>query len=167
MTPIFKDRSFEMMFHLSKSCVQRIIEDVMSTTVRDIHRFYARSMDATGKMGASYEAKILLPLKTFAYGIPPHTFIDYFQMSKGLAARCCDVFALSMKLLNDEIYRRIPDALDLKRIAKLHKERHGVNGMFGSLDCMHTPCKNCPKGWHASFKSRKETCGPTVVLEAT
>ena len=91
-------------------------------------------MDATGKMGASYEAKILLPLKTFAYGVPPHTFIDYFQMSKGLAARCCDVFALSMKLLYGEEYLRIPDALDLKRIAKLHKERHGVNGMFGSLD---------------------------------
>jgi hypothetical protein len=123
-------------------------------------------MDATGKMGASYEAKILLPLKTFAYGVPPHTFIDYFQMSKGLAARCCDVFALSMKLLYDEEYLRIPDALDLKRIAKLHKERHGVNGMFGSLDCMHTPWKNCPKGWQASFKSGKETCGPTVVLEA-
>ena len=38
--------------------------------------------------------------------------------------------------------------------------------MFGSLDCMHTPWKNCPKGLQASFKSGKETCGPTVVLEA-
>ena len=88
-------------------------------------------------------------------------------MSKGLVAvRCCDVFALSIKLLYDEDYIRTPDALDLRRIAKLHKERHGVNGMFGSLDCMHTPWKNCPKEWNASFKSGKETCGPTVVLEA-
>jgi hypothetical protein len=71
-----------MMFRLLRSCVQRIIEDVMSTTVGDVHRFYARSMDATGKMGASYEAKILLPFKTFAYGFPSHTFIDYLQMSK-------------------------------------------------------------------------------------
>jgi hypothetical protein len=123
-------------------------------------------MDATGKMGASYEAKILLPLKTFANDVPPHTFIDCFQMSKGLAARCCDVLALSMKLRYDEEYLRTPDTLDLKRIAKLHKEHHSVNGMFGSLDCMHTPWKNCPKGWQASFKSEKETCGPTVVLEA-
>jgi hypothetical protein len=125
-------------------------------------------MDTTGKMGATYEAKILLPLETFAYGVPPHTFIDYFhQMSKGLNARCCDVFDLSMKLLYDEKYLRTSDALDFKRIAKLHKEGHGVNGMpFGSLDCRRTPCKNCPKGWQASFNSRKETCGPTVVLEA-
>jgi hypothetical protein len=55
-------------------------------------------------------------------------------MSKGLVAvRCCDVFALSIKLLYDEDYIRTPDALDLKRIAKLHKERHG-NGILGSLD---------------------------------
>jgi hypothetical protein len=31
---------------------------------------------------------------------------------------------------------------------------------------MHTPWKNCPKGWQVSFKSGKETCGPTKVLEA-
>ncbi len=49
-TPIFKDRSFEMMFRLSRSCVQRIIEDVMSSTVGDIHRFFAS--------------------KTFEYGVP-------------------------------------------------------------------------------------------------
>ena len=141
-TPIFKDRSFEMMFRLSRSRVQRIIEDVMSSTVGDIHRFFARSMETTEKMGASYEAKILLPLKTFAYGIP---LIHSLISSKCQTARCCDVFALSVKLLYDEEYLHTPDTLDLKRIAKLHKECHGVNGMFGSLDCMHTPWKNSSK----------------------
>ena len=38
--------------------------------------------------------------------------------------------------------------------------------MFGSLDCMHNCWKNCPKAWQASFKSGKESRGPTVVLEA-
>lgn len=165
-TPIFKDRTFIMMFRLSRLRVQRIFEDIMASTEGEEHRFYASSRDATGKHGASYEAKILLPLKTFAYGVPPHTFIDYFQMSKGLAATCCEMFAVVMKLIYDEEYLRLPDALDLKRINELHKKRHGVNGMFGSLDCMHTAWKNCPKGWQASFKSGKETCGPTVVLEA-
>jgi hypothetical protein len=108
-------------------------------------------MNATGKIGALYEAKILLPLKNFAYGVPPHTFINYFQMSKGLAARSCDVFALSMKLLYNEEYLRSPDALDLKRNAKFYKECHGVNGMFGSLDYMHTPWKNGPKGCHCNL----------------
>jgi hypothetical protein len=30
----------------------------------------------------SFEAQLLLPIKTLAYSVPPHTFMDYFQMSK-------------------------------------------------------------------------------------
>ena len=161
-TPIFKDRTFEMMFRLSRSRVQRIFEDIMA----EKHPFYSNSTDATGLKGASLEAKVLLPLKTFAYGVATHTFTDYFQMSPGLAAKCCDKFAETMKERYDEEYLRIPDATDLKMMILLHKERHQVNGMFGSLDCMHTGWKNCPKGWQASFKTGKESGGPTVVLEA-
>ena len=125
----------------------------MASTEVEVHHFYASST------GASIEAKIEQPLKTFAYGVPPHTFIDYYlQMSKGLAATCCKIFAVVMKLMYDEEYLHIPDALDLKRIIELHKECHGMNGMFASLDCMHTAWKNCPKGWQASFKSGTETC---------
>jgi hypothetical protein len=39
----------------------------MSTTVGEVHRFYARSLDANGKMGASYEAKTLLPKEILRY----------------------------------------------------------------------------------------------------
>ena len=161
-TPIFKDRTFQMMFRVCRSRVQRMLEDIMTTN----HPFYVKSVDAAGKRGACLEAKVLLPLKTFAYGVPPHTFTDYFQMSEGLAAKCCDEFAAIMKQLYDEEYLRIPDTTDMKRIIVLHKERHRVNGMFGSLDCMHTGWKNCPKAWQASFKTGKESGGPTVVLEA-
>ena len=38
--------------------------------------------------------------------------------------------------------------------------------MFGSLDCMHTRGKNCPKAWQQSYQSGKQSGGPTVVLEA-
>jgi hypothetical protein len=31
---------------------------------------------------------------------------------------------------------------------------------------MHTGWKSCPKAWQASFKTGKESGGPTVVLEA-
>jgi Plant transposon protein len=50
------------------------------------------------------------------------------------------------------------------RIAVLHKKVHGVSGMFGSLDCMHTQWKNCPVGWQGSFKGRAGY--PSIVLEA-
>jgi Plant transposon protein len=40
-----------------------------------------------------------------------------------------------------------------------------VEGMLGSLDCMHTHWKNCPVAWHQSCKG-KERGKATVVLEA-
>ena len=43
------------------------------------NRFYLSQYDGTGaKAGASLEAKILLPLKTMAYGTASHAFCDYF-----------------------------------------------------------------------------------------
>lgn len=87
-------------------------------------------------------------------------------MSKGLAARCCEEFAEAMQSLYCEEYLWVPDDQDLKHIVQLHQKVHGICGMLGLPDCMHTGWKNCPKGWQASFKSGKESGGPTVVLEA-
>lgn len=41
--------------------------------------------------------------------------------------------------------------------------------MFGSLDCMHTPWKNCPKAWQGSYVSSGQDSkkkSPSLVLEA-
>ena len=54
----------------------------------------------------------------------------------------------------------------MKNITKMHHQIHNVEGMFGSLDCMHNGWKNCPKAWQGSFVNRKEKNRPTVVLEA-
>jgi hypothetical protein len=68
-----------------------------------------------------------------------------------------------MQVRYDEEYLCIPDALDLK-IVKLHKEHHGVNGIFVSLDCMHTPWKNCPKhGRHHSKAGKKRAVQPRCL----
>ena len=63
-------------------------------------------------------------------------------------------------------YLRIPGKHNMKKITQLHHEAHGVQGIFGCLDCMHNCWKNCPKAWQQSYKSEKESGGPTVVLEA-
>ena len=94
------------------------------------HSFYTNIVDATGEEGASLEAHVLLPIKTFAYGVPPHTFTDYFQMSKNLACDCCDNFCQVMIKIYGEEYFRLPDCEDLKNITRLHKEVHSVNGML-------------------------------------
>ena len=112
-TPIFKDRSFEMMFRLSKARIQQLLEDVMNHV--HFHPFYSCNREAgKGNRQASLDAKTLLPLKTFAFGVAPHAFSDYFQMSKPLASKCCHVFSDTIRSLYSQEYLRLPDANDLK-----------------------------------------------------
>ena len=73
-------------------------------------------------------------------------------------------FTLVMKEIYTKEYLRIPTPADLKSLTKLHKAVHGVDGMFGSLDCMHTVWKNCPVAWQGSFKGKEKKS--TIVLEA-
>jgi hypothetical protein len=130
-----------MMFRLLRLRVQRIFEDVMQVN----HPFYTSNVDAPGKMWASLEAKVLLPLKNFAYGVAPHVFPDYFSMSKPLAKKCCDKFSEIMQQLSSQKYLRIANECDIKDIANLDKKIHGVQGMLGLLDCMHTVGSTVPR----------------------
>jgi hypothetical protein len=117
-----------------------------------------------GKSHASLEAKLLLPLKCLAYGVPPHTFQDYFSMSVTFAKECVRQFNRGVKEIYEKEYLRLPTADDLKEINNLHKQVHGVDGMLGSIDCMHVRWKNCPVAWQGSFKGKEKK--PTLVLEA-
>jgi Plant transposon protein len=159
--PTFRDRQFEIMFRLSRPRFQRLLEDVMAA---EIPFFKNLPMDAHGRIGAALECRLLLPLKTMAYGVPSHTFRDYFQMSETLARESCLQFHKAIKKIYQDEYLRLPDQQDLKNIVKLHKSVHGIDGMFGSIDCMHTTWKNCPVAWQGSFKGKEKK--PTIVLEA-
>ena len=159
-TPVFNDKQFDMMFRISRTRFQCIMEDIGATG----NKFYLNTVDAAGKKGASFEARLLLPLKALAYGVAPHAFSDYFQMSPGFARKCCKKFDLAMMEVYQKEYLRLPTAADLKAITKLHKSVHKVDGMFGSLDCCHTSWKNCPTAWQGSYKGKEKKA--TIVLEA-
>ena len=158
-TPLF-GAEFKVFFRLSKPRFQRLMEDVMAKEIK----FYQMKSNFLPTQQASLEAKLLLPLKCLAYGVPPHAFIDYFQMSKTFARACCLEFDKAIKLLYMKEFLRLPTKQDLKSILLLHKTVHGVDGMVGSLDCSHTYWKNCPKAWQGSYKGKEHM--PSIVLEA-
>jgi Plant transposon protein len=151
-TPLFNGREFDTMFRISRPRFQRIMEDIAATG----DPFYLSTVDAWGKVGSSFEARLLLPLKSMAYGVPPHCFRDYFEMSKSLARMCCIKFDQVIKAIYQQEYLRCPDSQDLKRINDIHKAVHNFDGMFGSLDCMHTYWKNCPIAWQGSYKGKEK-----------
>jgi hypothetical protein len=99
-----------------------------------------------------------------AYGVASHTFRDYFHMSNTMARSCCVQFDDAVRSIYSKEYLRHPSREDIVSINKLHKSIHFFDGLFGSLDCMHTYWKNCPMGWQGSFKGKEKK--PSIVLEA-
>ncbi|KAL7549247.1 hypothetical protein ACHAWF_012507 [Thalassiosira exigua] len=55
-------------------------------------------------------------------------------------------------------------ANDARATVKLHKEHHGIDGMFGSLDVTKVQWANCPSAWHGQFQGKEGV--PTIALEA-
>ena len=87
-------------------------------------------------------------------------------MSKTLARDCCKNFHDGLIQLYLKKYLRAPTQADLKGIVKLHRSVHrGVDGMLGSLDCMHTDWDKCPVAWQGAFKNGRKK-KPSIVLEA-
>ena len=160
-TALFKGKEFDMMFRISRARFDRMMVDFANSG----NSFYSGKTDCAGLKGASLEAKILLPLKTLAFGVAPHAFSDYFQMSQSLARECCRQFNKQIISVYKKEYLRVPTQADLKALSTLHEAVHEVPGMFGSLDCMHTFWKNCPVAWHGSYKNGKYS-GPSIILEA-
>ena len=104
-----------------------------------------------------------MPLKTLAYGVPSHTFLDYFQMSAYFGRKACKKFDKVIKMCYWDEFLHLPTLQDLQWIVKLYKEEHNLDGVFESLDCSHTYWKNCPKAWHGAYKG--EEIKPSIVLE--
>ena len=161
--PLFNGREFETMFRVSRSRFQCLMEDIGNSG----REFYSRAgKDCFGRPAASLEAKLLLPLKCLACGVPGHCFMDCFSMSSTMAKDCCNEFHDAIVELHLKEHLRSPTQEDLKNTLKLHKVKHrNVDGMIGSLNCMHTHWDKCPVAWQGAFKNGAKKKA-SIVLEA-
>jgi hypothetical protein len=63
------------MFRLSRTRFQVLMEDMKAPQSKQAKLLHVDNQ-------VYIEAQLLLPVKTLAYGVPLHTFMDYFQMQK-------------------------------------------------------------------------------------
>ena len=155
-------KDFHLLFRLSRPRVQRLMEDLAHTGDPFYRTF---RVDMCGRVGASMEVKVLLPLRCLAYGDAPHCFCSCFQVSISQSKEIYNRFLAKIYRIYKDEYLRLPTAADLKSVTTLHKAVHGVPGMIGSLDCMQTKWKNCPIEWQGCFKGQSKGMS-TIVLEA-
>lgn len=160
-TPRFNDRQFERVFRVTREITNRLL-----TICQASDSFFREREDATGRRPICPKVKILMGLKLLAYGVSPSAFQDYLQMGETTARLCMKKLCFAIFNSNEvkDIFLRDMNRADAMKVAQLHLDQHGVDGMIGSLDCMHIYWKNCPVGWQGQFSGAKEA--PTIVLEA-
>ena len=161
-TPLFKGKEFDTMFRVSRGRFQRLLEDIGNSG----DPFYLETRDCFGNEVASMEARILLPLKCLAFGVPPKTFRDYFQMSKTFARECCINFNRKVKELYQEEYLRFPTQADLKAITESISRQLSLYKF-----CFNNSQSDCGKGCHEGAEEEEGLAaghsdgGDAVVVE--
>ena len=155
---------FKLMFRISKERFLHIYNAIEASG----NEFFFGQQQAQNnnqhQPPISPAARMMLPIQCLAFGTSVNAFSTFYQMSPPLARQCCNEFDIAMNNLFLNEYLRKPTSEDLMAITQLHHSKHGVPGMFGSLDCMHTVWKNCPIAWHGSYQGKEKA--PTLVLEA-
>ncbi|KAG7350552.1 plant transposon protein [Nitzschia inconspicua] len=122
----FAGSAFVQMFRITRARFERLYVDAISSG-NQYYKADNRTNPATKMTIACVQARLLLPLKCLAYGVPSHTFCDYFQMSKTQARECCKKFNLLIPALYSKEYLRLPTKKDLVAINKLHSAVYKID----------------------------------------
>ena len=134
-------KEFLLTFCISYGSFEKLVQDIMGTSIP----FFSDIFGQNRKSAASLEACLLMQIKTLAYRVPTHTFLDYFHISEELGKRACRKFDVPIKQCSICEFLHLPTMADIKSIVKLHKSKCNFDRIFGSLDFTYTCWKNCPK----------------------
>ncbi len=155
----FDNKQFVRTFRVTPSIAEDILRKL---AVRD--PIFTQRQQITGRAGIAPEVRLLCVFKCIGYGVLPTCEIPYFQMCESTICSSIKSFALLMIKEYSAYYLQQPTKEDAKRVLALYEEKHGVSGMFGSLDCMHVGWKNCPVAHQGQYSGKEKK--PTLVLEA-
>jgi hypothetical protein len=155
----FDNKQFIRTFRITPSLAEDILQKLAQR-----NPIFTRRTQVTGREGISPDVRLLCVLKCLGYGVSSSSEIPYFQMCETTIRDSIKAFARCMIDEYSTYYLRQPSKDDAKRVLRLHEEKHGAPGMFGSLDCMHVGWKNCPIAHQGQYSGKNKK--PTLVLEA-
>nr|GEV41239.1 hypothetical protein [Tanacetum cinerariifolium] len=155
-SPKYPDNYFRRRYRMNRSLFLEIVEGVkkyietLYPLPAHFDCFVVRP-DTTGLMGFSVIMKCTSAIRQLAYDTSPDALDEYLQMRKHCACDCIDFFTMCIIDLFTAEFLRKPDVNDVQKLYDAHKRIHGLQGMLGSIDCMHLEWINCPKAWHGQF----------------
>jgi hypothetical protein len=94
--------------------------------------------------------------------MPADAIDEYVQIGESTAREALHHFCSAVIAAFGDQYLRSPTPDDVARLLQENESR-GFPGMYGSMDCMHWPWRNCPSSWKGQFTGRGK---PSMILEA-
>ncbi|XP_047961970.1 protein ALP1-like [Salvia hispanica] len=159
--PRWSDQMFRRRFRMRRNVFLRIVNAVVAHDA-----YFMQTFDAVGRQSISTLQKCTSALRQLAYGTAADMFDEYLHVSEHTGRACLAKFCRAVIEAFKDTYLRKPTSDDVRRLVRMHEERHGFPGMLGSIDCMHWPWKNYPMAWRGAFTSGHKGSHPTIVLEA-
>jgi Plant transposon protein len=144
--PTFDDGQSARMFRVTKTVAEEMLADKMSFFRETVH-------NVTQIPNIDPKAKLLVALKTLAFGVSAIAFVDYFQIGETMVHYCLKYFCQCIRAdaQLQQRFMRPMNREDARRVSQMHHVQHGAPGMMGSLDCMHAYWKICHMAWKAQF----------------
>jgi Plant transposon protein len=115
--------------------------------------------DAVGCRKICPKVKVLMGLKMLA------DLLIIFKWALQLAS----IVLKSMQCISEREllcskFNRVMNRRDTHCVREFHLNKHDIDGMLESLDCIHVGWKYCPVAWQGAFQGKEGV--PTIVLEA-
>ena len=118
-----------------------------------------RKSDALGVKGHHGTIKIMAALRHLASGSANIDHIQTFGMGRSTMDRNCEDFCdLLIAKYGDEYL-----GVNWKKVIESNRNKHGIEGCIGSLDCTHLSWVACPSEFKGIYTGRSGK--PTIVLE--
>ncbi|XP_026383542.1 uncharacterized protein LOC113279039 [Papaver somniferum] len=118
--------------------------------------------DATGTMGHSPHMKLVVVMKCLWKSTAADSVDDYTRMGATTICMYLKRFCHTICMTFGERYLCEPKPEDVQRLLAENAER-GFPGMFGSVDCMQWPWKNCLVAWQGTYRVKDKHS--SLVLE--
>jgi hypothetical protein len=94
--------------------------------------------------------------------MPADAIDEYVQIGESTAREALHHFCSAVISAFGKEYLRSPTLADLARLLQENESR-GFPGMYGSIDCMHWPWRNCPASLKGQFTGHFKQ--PSMILE--
>jgi hypothetical protein len=121
--PTFDDGQFAWMFRVTKT----IAEEMLAVSANTMSFFREMVHNVMQTPNIDPKAKLLVALKTLAFGVSAIAFTDYFQMGETTAQNCLKYFCQCIRA-NAQLQQRFMRPMnreDARRVSAMHHAQHG------------------------------------------